>query len=219
MEIDEIINSPNWKAVGAILSVIAAGVAIIPKIVSVFSDYRNKSRLRRDLDLFKLSEGSSIDATLIKDRIDAQIVELYRRKKRVLPSFTDFLGGIAFSGGFAFWTYDIYSTNQAFNPWMILTTLFSIVGLTIIFEPRKSKTSVTKKRIPVFALYVFSWLNTVINLTVAICSFWYAVNLFFKVGFSGWHILMAVLIFGSIYGVGQQFEIKLKKDFTEEDST
>src|SRR5688572_33442082 len=112
MEIDQIINSPNWKAVGAILSVIAAGVAIIPKLISFFSDYRNKSRLKRDLELFKLSEESSIDATLIRSRIDAQIIDLYRQRKHlVLPSFTDFLAGVAFSMGFAYWTYDIYTTG------------------------------------------------------------------------------------------------------------
>lgn len=222
MDIMDVFNfsSWHWGNLAKAFTAVAASLVPIAKIRSFFSDYRTRSRLKSDLEIFRLVSDNSIDGGLIKDRIDKTLKSLYRtNKKPLLSSFSNVLGGLVWVIGFGWWTISIYNESSQFSPWMLATGFAAAIGFTTIFQ-RESKKKDEKKRkekIPVFSITVYNWqhiISTIFVIGVLVAS---TIGIYWSLGLSPWHLLTVSLGIGGILHFFQQVEIKSGSDFNPED--
>lgn len=205
----------SWENIAKGMSILTAAftaaISIIPKINMYFSDIRAKSKLKRDLELLKLASETSIETALIQTRVEDSIKFLYRDRKRTsLPLVPHLLAAFLWIGAFAWWTLTIYNESNEFSPWMILTSVMGLMGATALSSPNKESKEGEKK--PVFAIYIFSWINAFFNIALSISCAWGGVALLLRSGFTGWHIPIIVGTIGGGYGFFQQFAVKFRKD-------
>jgi len=119
-----------------IIGIIGALAAII-KLRESFDAIKRKQELKLDLEILeKLKLNNNFNSSKIEEKISSKLNKAFEEKSE---SLTNFFTGIGVFIGFGFWTYDIFKNSVSFNPWIILTLLCSLTGLTLIFDNGNKK--------------------------------------------------------------------------------
>ena len=119
-----------------IIGIIGALAAII-KLRESFDAIKRKQELKLDLEILeKLKLNNNFNSSKIEEKISSKLNKAFEEKSE---SLTNFFTGIGVFIGFGFCTDDIFKNSVSFNPWIILTLLCSLTGLTLIFDNGNKK--------------------------------------------------------------------------------
>lgn len=101
------------------------------RINTIFSSYKSKQSVKTDLEILSLIKGNPEKYNLISERINEDLIKIYAiggRKNAIVSLII----GLIFFVGFGAWTVNIFESNQGFSPWMILTALFTMTGISMM---------------------------------------------------------------------------------------
>jgi hypothetical protein len=120
----------NIETYSKVIVAIIGAIATFGKLRENFASIKRKQELKLDLEILeKLKSGDQFDSSEIEKKIDYKLKRAFENQSENLTNF--FVGIVAFVG-FGFWSVDIFNSSQEFNPWIILTLISSLTGLTLI---------------------------------------------------------------------------------------
>lgn len=185
-------------------------ISIILKLIDSLTSNQRKKELVTDLEL--LNKTAKLDLTdnekeLIKQQT-SNIIKDFIEYRNVYINWFDLLYALSIFIGFGWWTLYIYKTSLDFNPWMILTTILSFVGLAMIIDTNWMKKSQNSKENILITIIINKDIKTAIG--VLGISITIGLILFLKLAaYSHWMILLFVIF---IIGLKLLFDsIKIEK--------
>jgi hypothetical protein len=111
-------------------------VSVILKLIDSLTSNQRKKELVTDLEL--LSKASTLDLTIDeKEKIKQQtskVLKDFIEYRNTKINWFDLFYALSLFVGFGWWTLEIYTLSSGFNPWIILTTLFSFIGLALVID-------------------------------------------------------------------------------------
>lgn len=103
----------------------------IRKIIESFASHKRKSELKTDLEILEKLKENNLLTEDINNKIQRNVKNSFRD---ISHNFLNFFMGLAVFCGFGSWTIDLLNDKGDFNPWSILTSFLSAVGLALIFN-------------------------------------------------------------------------------------
>jgi len=167
-------------------------VSVIIKLIDSLSPISRKRKLRVDLELLEKINSEDIDKE-DKDIVQKQLKKIlkeYLNIKEVNIKWFNVLYALILFVGFGWWTIYIYEINFNFSPWMILTGLISIVGLSLIIDNKWERNKEDKVILKITILEDFKYSFMLLGLSTLIGIFIYTKY----DGYTNWYILIGVLI-------------------------
>lgn len=170
-----------------------AALTIIVKLVDSLSERKIKNDLRIEIDFFEKLSKMDLDSAE-QERVQKEI-------RRILNSYLNLeeinlrwvnvaVSMLAFVG-FGWWTAFLYQQDQSFKPWMILTLLFSLLGLAHLLDYKSGKGGLKSEESPVAIIYIFrnAWYGVaILAFTIIVgISIYYSTK-----DYTSWYLLTAV---------------------------
>lgn len=180
-------------------------VSIIIKFIDISSNNRLKRNLKSDLELLNSVDRSYFneeDKKELEEQIKITLTNFLDTKESKIKLFDWFYALVIFIG-FGWWTIYLYQINSQFNPWSILTGVFSVIGLTMLTD-RKLKNKVAENvLVTIKILKGFGASIGALALGLFLSFFVYTKN----EGYSNWYILCALIVLLSSKGIYDSIKI------------
>ena len=117
-----------------VVGLIAAAIMAVVNFRNLNIISRPRATLRTNLEILKLIELTDEKYHIVKEHIDSSIQAIYQEKLTLrerlrVYDWSDLLVGIAFFGGFSWWTIELASRGSL---WSILTGYFALSGLILL---------------------------------------------------------------------------------------
>ena len=118
----------NWTIIIQATGILIGGIISLYQIRHLMPPSR--SRLKADLEILKLIEKNDHGYKIVKEHIDHLIKRTYPNAENKKKIEVDWLFLIFFTVatiGLIYWT--LYLVRDGFNPWALLTGVFSFTGI------------------------------------------------------------------------------------------
>lgn len=177
-----------------------------------FSNHRKRVLLKTDLELLKLFTDNNLDSNLIRSRIKRVEKDVYADKRNYwFASIIEVLVGLFLFVGFGLWSLKIYTSNNGFSPWLILTTFISVLGLSMLFQENENDKAKEKNRKAVFSLEIYSWRKLVTAVSIIVLFVTLTVVIFILYGLSFWHILTILLVIAGFSQLADEIKLTFQE--------
>ncbi len=173
---------------------IAGLLTVILKLIEALSVNQRKKDLVTDLELLHKTANLNLspeDDRIVKDQINKTLKEFLEKREIRVRWFNLFYALCLFIG-FGWWSLEIYKISVGFNPWIILTTILSFVGLGLLLENDWMKRKEQDKEKVLFKILITKGITTALVFTLA--TFSIGLLLYLKIlRYSHWMVLIVVL--------------------------
>jgi hypothetical protein len=186
-------------------------ITVLIKLIDIYISNNRKKELTSDLEFIKKALDSEISQKE-KERLQKQkshiINEFINNGVKRFDLFPLFYSLVIFAG-FGWWTVELYSINDGFTPWMILTMIISFVGLGILIENDWNEKEEGKNKVKTkFQVTIFNEIFIGI-VTIPTSIIGGVLVYYYYDGYSNWLILFACML---IIGIITLFKnVKIKK--------
>ncbi len=169
-------------------------ITLILKLVEALNVNQKKKDLVLDLELLQKTSKLNLspeDDNVIKEQIKLTLAEFLEKREKRIGWFNLFYSLVLFVG-FGWWTLEIYKMSVGFNPWLILTTIFSFVGLGLLLENNWMKRKEQNKEKIIFKIIITKGITTALVFTFTTISI--GLLLYLKIlRYSHWMVLIGAL--------------------------
>lgn len=173
---------------------IAGLFTVILKLIEALSVNQRKKDLVTDLELLQKTSKLNLspeDDEMVKIQINRTLKEFLQKREIRIGWFNLFYALCLFIG-FGWWSLEIYKMSVGFNPWIILTTILSFVGLGLLLENNWMKRKEQNKEKVLFKIIITKGITTALVFTLT--TFSIGLLLYLKIlRYSHWMVLIVVL--------------------------
>lgn len=175
---------------------IIGAVAALGKLRETFASLKRKQEIKLDLEILEMiNDNDEIESSRIKNII---ILKLDKAFENHSDKLTDFFAGIVVFVGFGYWSVDLFQNSEKFNPWIILTLICCVTGLSLIFgsDYKKGNNKLFYK------IGFYDYENFRIGLIITfVCGILTGILILKIDGFSFWQFLTGIFTFAGILSV------------------
>lgn len=123
--------------ISKILLIVTSLLSIILVIKNDFTVIYKKQKLKRELEILNLLNGTGIDNEILCSAIKKDLISIYTKSPKN-TNFTLYVIPLVLFIGFGLWTLEIYK-QDGFNPWILLTLFLSLIGVSMALSKPISK--------------------------------------------------------------------------------
>lgn len=135
-------NLNNIETYAKLIIGLTGAIATLSKIKENFASLKRKQELKLELEILeKIKDKKEFETIEIEKKINEKLRKTFEDNSENLTNF--FIGIVVFVG-FAFWSVDIIKNSVNFDGWVILTSLFSLIGLLMVLGGDKSDNKLEK---------------------------------------------------------------------------